>query len=452
MTLRKFLRRSAFGLLILLGIVVVFLAISIAPVDRTPAKEFESYSITMRRLDSVERVTIKKPQRGFSVGFSKVNLTPDHKTATAGYGNRKGKLFTSVHDSIFVRAIVIDNGTKKVAIVSADLLIIPPLVTQRLEDKLDAIGFSLENTFLGATHTHNSIGNWADGATEFLYGDYDDAIVDFISNAIVESVRHANMNMLPSRLRAGSVEAPDEVSNRLVDHGPEDALLRSIEITRSDNSKLALLSYTAHATCLYSRDLELSRDYPGVLVDALEDDGYDFAMFMAGAVGSHKCNAPAMGWDCVSTLGKRLAEKYISSADSLHNVHDSSLLMIRVPLMLSDPQVKITPGLKIRAWLFRQAFGEFPVYLTALRVGDIVFLGAPCDFSGEFNPSLDSLSRSFKLKNMVTSFNGGYIGYVTPEKYYDVKHYETQLMNWYAPGTGEYVKKGLEKLIIAVKE
>ena len=70
--------------------------------------------------------------------------------------------------------------------------------------------------------------------------------------------------------------------------------------------------------------------------------------------------------------------------------------------------------------------------------------------SGEFNPSLDSVAAQMNMDVLVTSFNGGYIGYITPGKYYDVDHYETRLMNWYAPGTGEYVRNSLKKLMVAV--
>src|SRR5690606_35755041 len=100
-----------------------------------------------------------------------------------------------------------------------------------------------------------------------------------------------------------------------------------------------------------------------------------------------------------------------------------------------------------RSWLFRTAFGEYPAFLTALRIGDLVMLGAPCDFSGYFHPAIDSAARNYNLQAMITSFNGGYIGYVTPSRYYDHDHYETRLMNWYAPGTGEYIQQNMEQLI-----
>ena len=39
---------------------------------------------------------------------------------------------------------------------------------------------------------------------------------------------------------------------------------------------------------------------------------------------------------------------------------------------------------------------------------------------------------------MVTSFNGGYIGYITNDKWYDLKEYETFTMNWFGPYNGSY--------------
>jgi neutral ceramidase len=208
-----------------------------------------------------------------------------------------------------------------------------------------------------------------------------------------------------------------------------------------------LMSYTAHATCLFSRDLELSRDYPGKLVDTLEAKGYTFAMFMAGAVGSHRCTPPQYGRECIDWMAEEISNTFLSQRDQLTLVTDSSLAMIRVPLLLSDPQIKIAPDWKVRSWLFRAALGEYPVSLTGLRIGNVLMLGTPCDFSGEFNPALDSLVLKKGFQTMVTSFNGGYIGYVTPLSRYDVDHSETQFMNWYARGTGEYMEESLEKII-----
>lgn len=430
---------------------ILLLLSSLALVDRTPAHLLPFYETMMRRLDSLE-IKIPETESGFSVGFSKTNITPREPVATAGYGKRRGKPYHTVHDSIYVRAMVIDNGRERVAIVSADLLIMPPAVTEVLPEKLKAIGFNLNNTYLGATHSHNSIGHWGEGATRFIYGAHEDSVVHFIANAISRTIHQASKNLLPSALKSGKIAVPQAVENRLIDGGIEDPFLRVLEIHRADSSKLVLTSYAAHATCLSQGTLELSGDYPGMLVKELESQNYAFAMFLAGAVGSHKGSAPADDWNCMQWMTKQISDEFLAQRHTLQAVEDTSLVMSSIPLALSDPQIKISPNWKIRSWLFHSAFGEYEPFLTVLRIGDLVMLGTPCDFSGEFNPALDSVAAKLDVAVMVTSFNGGYIGYITPGKYYDKDHYETQLMNWYAPGTGEYIRESLEKLMIEVSD
>ncbi len=446
--IKKPLRFLGFLLIGIVGLLLVFVVVSVVPLDRSVDRD-QLQEEMMARIDLIEHSEVKSD--GFSIGFAKENLTPPHRTATAGYGNRRNKLYESVHDSIYVRTMVIDNGIQRIAIVSADLLIIPPTVTALLETELPEIGFSLDNTYLGAIHSHNSIGNWGQGATTFIYGSYDESVVRFIVDKIKESITKASQNLLPSILKAGAIPLDHIVQNRLIDDGPVDSLLRVIEVHRNDSSKLLLMSFTAHATCLSSRDLQLSRDYPGELVDSMEEEGYVFAMFMAGSVGSHRGTAPERGRSCTEWMAKEITNGFITNRNLLEEVSDSTVAMYRVPLLLSDPQVKVLEDWSIRPWLFSWAFGDYPEYLTVLRLGNLVMLGTPCDFSGEFNRSLDEFAECHGLSAMVTSFNGGYIGYVTPDKYYDIDHYETQLMNWYGQGNGEYINQCMKRLILAVK-
>lgn len=449
--LRKSLRYVLLTLTGVITFLIIFLIISVAPVDETPVTALPSYKAMMETLDHID-IEVPAGQKQFSVGFAKVNITPSRPVSTAGYGSRKGRPYLQVHDSIYVRAMVVDNGAVKVAIVSADLLIVPPAVTRILDERLSKIGFSLDNTFLGATHSHNSIGHWGEGATRIIYGSYEDSVVNFIADGIVNSIRRANDNLLPSRIIWGRVAIPDAVENRLIDGGQEDPYLRVIEVHRSDSSKNVLMSYAAHATCLSQRTLALSRDYPGMLVDNLEHRGYKFAMFLAGSVGSQRASAPADNWECMEWMSREISDALLANRNRFQPVSDTSLVMQKFDLPLSDPQVKISEDWKVRSWMFRTAFGEYESFLTVLRLGHIVMLGAPGDFSGEFNAPLDSLAATMGMEVMVTSFNGGYIGYITPGKYYDIDHFETRLMNWYAPGTGDYIKKCLDVFMTAVSD
>lgn len=449
MVIRSWLRYTLLACIGVIALLIIFVLVSVGPLDRTSVRELPAYASMMERLERLEFDPLK-PREGFSVGVARVNITPAHPVATAGYGKRKGDPYNAIHDSIYVRAMVIENGSERVALVAADLLIMPPTVTELLRKRLPEVGFSLDNTYLSATHSHNSIGHWGEGATRLIYGAYEDSVVHFIADAILRSVRDASKDPIPSTLHYGAIAVPGAVRNRLIAGGPEDPWLRVLEARRSDSSKVVMVSYAAHATCLSQGTLELSRDYPGMVVDTLEARDYAFAMFMAGGMGSHTVAAPAKDWSCMAWMADEITSDFFLKRHTLKEIGDTTLFMAKVPLELSDPQVKISQNWKVRGWLFRTVFGEYDAFLTVLRIGDLVMLGTPCDFSGEFSAGLDSLAGRRGYFSMVTSFNGGYIGYLTPEEYYDVDHFETQLMNWYARGTGDYVRESLEILMTDV--
>lgn len=432
----------------LIAALLLFFLLIVLPVDRTPVQEKDYYGVMMNRLDSLEHMKIPAASEDFSAGFAMESITPSYPVALAGYGNRRGRKFTEILDSIYVRAIVVDNGTRKVALVSADLLIIPPTVTVLLEQKLASTGFTLENTYLGATHTHNSIGNWGEGVTSLVYGSYSDSVVNFLADRIVAVIRKAAANPVRSKIKSGAIPVPSAVRNRLAKkEGTVDSLLHVVEIEREDEAKLVLVTYNAHATCLMSKDLALSGDYPGELVKNLEKNGYTFAMFMAGAVGSHGCSPPEYGRACIPWMGDEILQRFMEARHQLAPVADSALMMVRVPLETGEPQVKISADWRVRPWLFNAAVGEYQAYLTGLRMGNIVMLGTPADYSGELTAPLRRKGSEQNLHVIVTSFNGQYIGYITVDKYYDRSHYETRLMNWYGPGNGRYFTECLSEMV-----
>ncbi|HTF19443.1 MAG TPA: neutral/alkaline non-lysosomal ceramidase N-terminal domain-containing protein [Chryseolinea sp.] len=429
---------------VLLALIIVLLAALLIPVDRSVDHSGQLHDM-QERVDSLSLP--KRSEHSFTVGFARQNITPAYHTATAGYGNRLGKKVTSVHDSIYVRCVVIDNGTAKVAIVAADILLMPPEVARLLEQELPSVGFSAANTFLGATHSHNSVGNWSHGAMTVMYGNYDEGLVHLIKDKILLAIKTADESKVSATLSVAHIPVTDAVRNRIDRRHPVDSLLRVVRVVRSDSAKLLLLNFTAHATCLSDDNLVLSADYPGRLTRSLEENGYAFAMFMAGAVGSHAAKAKEREWPCVEEMAAKLTRALEQDYGSFKTVTDTTLWMGRVRLEVSDAQFKIFKNWRLRPSAFNGLLGNYPEYLTGLRVGNLLMLGTPCDFSGEFYPKLDSAAQVNGMQLMVSSFNGGYIGYVTPREYYDVDHYETQLMNWYGPGTGEYLMACMEMLI-----
>jgi hypothetical protein len=437
---------------VLIIAILVFIAVSVVPIDKTLPRDQDFYPAMKQHIEALDTISIPRAISGFSAGYSRINITPSYPTSMAGSGLRRLH-YEGVHDSIYVNSVVFSNGTRKAAIVSLDMLLVPPEITAMLNTALSGTGFSLDNTYLCATHTHSSIGNWGKRLSGYLYsGPYDQQLVDTLTARIVESITRADRSRLPAQLFAGQTPVSGMLYNRVArEAGSLDSMLRVLEIRRSVDT-LLIASFTGHATCDASGSMHLSRDYPGVFTDVVERNGYAFAMFIAGAVGSHGCKSTSRGMETVYSVGARLADVFLSGRNALEPVTDSSLVMARIPLELGEPQFKISKGWRIRPWLFQKVFGTYPPEIAALKIGNVMMLGTPCDFSGELMPPIDSAATAHGMHAMVTSFNGQYIGYITADQWYDVDHYETRLMNWYGPGNGAYLTESLVGIVDALAE
>ena len=95
------------------------------------------------------------PARHFRVGFSKQVITPERPTPMWGYGERHAALSTGVHDPLFAKAVVIDTGTEKLAIVGLDLGRSPTDgMMLRIREAIKA-NSGVEFVMISGSHTHH---------------------------------------------------------------------------------------------------------------------------------------------------------------------------------------------------------------------------------------------------------------------------------------------------------
>jgi len=126
----------------------------------------------------------------------------------AGYGGRKGAPATGVHDSIFVKAAALKAGNDLIFLISTDLLIIPPNLTDSVMKILSAKGISRQQLFFSATHTHSSLGAWGSGfvARQFA-GNENPDIVNWLAIKISEAVIAAERDLKSARIGSGNFDA-----------------------------------------------------------------------------------------------------------------------------------------------------------------------------------------------------------------------------------------------------
>ena len=426
---------------------------AVAPVDFTPLLKQPAVQQTYERMENVA-LRSSEGNEVIKAGWASVNITPETPINMAGYGPRGP--YTSVLDSLFARTIVFDNGIEEVVMITIDLILFPGIIKDAIQDSLSNYGFSANEIFLNATHTHNGFGNWETSiGGSLIFGDFDQKNTNFFIRRILEGVQNARKNKSSVKIGFEKIDAHELVANRLAgEKGTKDPYLRVISIKNEKGLKAVIASFSGHPVNLDADVWEISRDYPGVLVDDLEkESSIDFAMFCAGMVGSHSIDIDLpKGHERIRKIGQALSSKIKTRLDSMEYLEYSKLGGLDVTIDMPQSQLRITPELRIRDWLFSALLKPLRANIKLLEIGDVLLIGMPCDYSGELsiNNHLDQFASDHGKELFITSFNGNYVGYITEDGHYSTcDHDEVKTLNWVGPYKGEYFTSLIKLLIEA---
>ncbi len=450
--MKKAKRKKIFFYFLTIFIILFAIVYSgVEAVDTTPYIELPCYAQTN---NAISNLTIQKlpTQKGFLVGWSKQNITPTTAVSFAGYGFRHQ--FDGVHDSLFVRAIVIENNigngieTKgKIAIVSMDLLIVHPDLANNIREKIKILYPEITMVYFTATHTHHGIGGWAKGIAGIVsMGGYDENIFQLLVNQTITAISQASKNTEVGSIGYGQILAQDFVSHRIEKNSPVDAWLRMIKFKKQTGKEAVLLVYNAHNNGLRHDMPLLSNDYVGALLADLKNK-VDFPMFASGMVASHRWNGQGDDYASVEKDAKKLAILAALQIPLIKTKKIEQVAYTTLAVEIRKPQFRITDKYKLSTWLFEALLGKLQAYISCVKIGDIVLLGMPCDFSGELFAEIATVSKSKKQQLVITSFNGAYIGYISHDKWYQHHASEIRDMNWVAPESAWYFTDIAKKLL-----
>lgn len=381
-----------------------------------------------------------KREIGISVG----------KRGLAGYGKRAFRANGGIADPIWARALVVNNGRRRVALVTADLLLINRILAGAVLDHLrrHEPSWRREDLYFGATHTHSAPGGFAGTFAESVaLGPFDPVWTDELADSIADTVRAAASRMVPAELASGAVEIDAELArNRTVAEGPVNRWLDWLQVRRVDGEALAtLVVFGAHATCRPTSDGRVSGDYPGVLQREIEGAFGGESLFFAGGVGSMgPPDALCPRERLADELGTRLAARAIAAirADAPY-ARTVALDRAGILAPLPTPHVKLGKNLVLSPVLAGLLL-ENDAWIGAARLGDMVLIGAPADYSGVLAEQLRAAVPG--IRTVVTSFSGDYVGYLLPADYYELPKYEPRTMCFYGPDAGETFQRWFTRM------
>src|SRR5438552_14089642 len=125
--------------------------------------------------------------RGLEAGVASCDITPDvkgHKVPLAGYGARKGKPSTGVHDPLHAKVLFLRDGKKSMALVTCDLRSVTPQLKQQAPQKAADLGLTPDTLFLCASHTHDGPPFFPEKFWQLQFGESEPGAIESLSGSI----------------------------------------------------------------------------------------------------------------------------------------------------------------------------------------------------------------------------------------------------------------------------
>lgn len=214
----------------------------------------------------------------------------------AGFGNRRAA--NGIHDELWARTMIIDDGKTRLAIVSLDII---GFMNNEVIDVRKRIPESAGITYsiITSTHTHEApdmLGLW--GKSNFKSG-VNLEYLEYIKKQIVLSIETAVNNLKPAILEISedlSGADPFVADGRLPDIFDNGLrLIRAVD-RENGNTLGSLIAWADHPEVLWSKNLLISSDFPHYLRQCIEKGVFNgdslikpgiggTAVFVNGAVG-----------------------------------------------------------------------------------------------------------------------------------------------------------------------
>jgi hypothetical protein len=416
-------------------------------------------------------------------GAAASNITPPLGVSlNGGMADRKA---TYVHDELHARALVLDDGARRIAFVICDSCMIPREVIDIAKARASELaGIPADHVLVAATHTHS-----APAAASVFQSDADEEYRRFLAVRIGDAVARAASNLRPARAAWGAGKVPQHVFNRrwrlrpgsmppnpfgsrddgvkmnppraspdLVEPAsPVDPELWVLSVEGTDGRPLAVLAnYSLHYVGGEGAG-HVSADYFGAFAERLEE-----------ALGASRLDPPFVGilsngtsgdvnnidfrvpgaerqpYEAMRLVAAEVAAEALRVVRSLEHRERLALGALRKDLRLGVRRPTAAEMERAKAVLAAHGGGplrtleeiyaretvllaaypeEVEVPLQALRAGDLAIAAIPCEVFVEIG--LDIKAESPFPASFTIELANGYNGYLPTVRHHELGGYET---------------------------
>jgi len=349
------------------------------------------------------------------LGLGRRIITP--KVGCALYGYRPDLFSESVHDDLKTTAFYLVQGDTKILLITNDLCAFgTDLAQEILQDLETEFAIPKENILLHATHTHTgpncsgTIG-WGERNVEYCETVLKPRLKEAVRDAVaktepVQIVFKQGKSYVGINRREQTLENTVKLGQN--PWGAFDPTMSVFTFLKEDGKPLAnIIHYGCHGTAA-GQSHEISRDWSGVMCDALERESGAVSAFFCGQegdVGPRLSNGKTVGGGLISfvlELGVKAARDaiaiYRQKGVVLENRLEASTKEVHIPLLPriskeeADERRKEFEGATVNLKAKKLAYYTMvsrsydegyeekessPFSQTVIRLGDVVLVGAP---------------------------------------------------------------------------
>lgn len=398
----------------------------------------------------------------FRASAVKIDVTPDIPKQLLGYGAR---VSTGVHDRIYHRIVVMDDGEKKFVLVSSDFCVMSPSEYDHVAAMLKKrLGIDPVNFWWSLTHTHSAPEVGVPGLPEVFMGDrykhpVDTAYTRQVEEALLSGVEQAIAKLQPAKLGIGWGYSQANINRRAVDldgkatlglnpEGPVDRKIGLLRIDAPDGSPIALIpNYAIHGTVLGPQNLEISGDVTGVVCNYLEEKTGATVLFINGAAGNiapiySVYPNPKAGH--LSQFRPLLGDKILAANSRLTATTDSVKLRTGAIIIESPRKKDLNWPADMANYTRKAADGSNLVRLPIrfLKINeDIAIWSAPvelfCEISNEVR------DRSPFAFTFYYGYTNGWLGYLPSEAEWKYGGYEVNVVSPFTQAIQGHITEGV---------
>ena len=425
-------------------------------------------------------------------GCSKVNITPPLGIALTGSA---GKPSSDIADELYAKALVLDDGSTTIAIVSADLLYVPlEEITNPVREIIkEKIGIPEQNVLIYATHTHSGPEVFTKsklGPEEQIPASkIDQFYLATLVRKIASSVLIAYTKMQQVKIGAAKGEIPEIVYNRrpkskdgsvkmtftlsdeitatrAIVQGPEGSVRVTFTLPSKEpelvfgpvdpevlvfrvedtNGQIvgSIVNFACHPVCIYPHlPTSISADYPAYATQVVEQMEGGTCLFALGTAGN--IVPVRRGVRPRQQIGRALGGEALRRLQLVSTSGDVTLKAVRREIRLPTKKPPSADGTANDS----KTTGYVKTELQVLKLGNIYLLCLPGEVLVEVG---FQIKKRAGLENLfVVTLSNDTIGYVCHSQAYEEGGYEPASATNLAKGAGEAMIEQALDLVNQIK-